>query len=532
MSTILKLLKLQIDNKTDLLKFKLNSNVIVGWIKKLLLLIAITAVVAFALIRIFVLGFKINAELLAILLVAMQIVSLFFAVSNIISNLYFSKDNQLLMCLPATSNQLFISKLLLVYLQEIVNNAVVSLPIFISIGIIGGGGIQYYLCIPLFLMILPLLPIVLASFISIPIMLIMRFLKKHTILSIVTIVLLVAAVFTGYMVLIANIAESFDIAYKQIETVIKINTFVKDFGSKLFIYYQLGNSMFTFTSWWWILIYLVMCSILVFFTIIFTRYYYFKTATMLFESNVIKVKDKKYNHRSPFMSLLFKEIYCIFRSPGAVFEYFLFTLLMPFIVVAYDKLLMSITVNEAGTNMIAGSHVMVVAIMALLSNIVSASTISRDGGSFYISKIVPVNYYKQIFAKLAFNAIFTTASLLVTMIISFFTYPAWQVILSTLAVLFTSIGHIALSIDMDIKDPTINMQGNEDAANVGKNTTKSILYALFFGVLLGLVVILMANVKISFLSYLIILLFGIVFCIYRIYILILRINLRYDKIEM
>ena len=134
---------------------------------------------------------------------------------------------------------------------------------------------------------------------------------------------------------------------------------------QLFIYYQLGNSMFTFTSWWWILIYLVMCLILVFFTIIFTRYYYFKTATMLFESNVIKVKDKKYNHRSPFMSLLFKEIYCIFRSPGAVFEYFLFTLLMPFVVVAYDKLLMSVTVNEAGTNMIAGSHVMVVAIMAL-----------------------------------------------------------------------------------------------------------------------------------------------------------------------
>ena len=85
---------------------------------------------------------------------------------------------------------------------------------------------------------------------------------------------------------------------------------------------------------------------------------------------------------------------------------------------------------------------------------------------------------------------------------------------------------------MDIKNPTKNMQGNEDAAKLGKNTTKSIIYALLFGVLLGLVVILMAANPITWLSYAIILVFGICFCIYRIYILVLRINLSYDKIEM
>ena len=69
MSTVLKLLKLQIDNKTDLFKFKLTSSVIVGWIKKLLLMLVIIVAVAYLLLRIFILGFKINAELLAIVLV-------------------------------------------------------------------------------------------------------------------------------------------------------------------------------------------------------------------------------------------------------------------------------------------------------------------------------------------------------------------------------------------------------------------------------------------------------------------------------
>ena len=137
-------------------------------------------------------------------------------------------------------------------------------------------------------------------------------------------------------------------------------------------------------------------------------------------------KEKRFKKSSTLMSLIKKEAVCIFRSPTDVFEYFLFTLLMPFIVYSYDKLLMTITVNQAGVNMIAGSHVMVVAILAMLSNIVSASAISRDGGNFYTSKIIPVNYYTQLFAKLLFNAIFTIGALLVTAVISMFIYPACQ----------------------------------------------------------------------------------------------------------
>ena len=85
MSTIFKLLKLQIDNKTDLLKFRLSSNVLVGWIKKILLMLAVTVGVLYVLLLIFIRGFEINAELMGILLLSMQIVSLFFSVSNIIT---------------------------------------------------------------------------------------------------------------------------------------------------------------------------------------------------------------------------------------------------------------------------------------------------------------------------------------------------------------------------------------------------------------------------------------------------------------
>jgi hypothetical protein len=165
----------------------------------------------------------------------------------------------------------------------------------------------------------------------------------------------------------------------------------------------------------------------------------YKLQAMSNLENTFKIKtNKSYKERSPFMSLLIKEIKCVFRSPGNVFEYFLFTLLMPVIVLAYDKLLLTISVNTAGQNMIAGSHLMIVAILAMLSNIISASSISRDGGNFYISKIVPVNYYTQIGAKLVFNAVFTVGAILVTMCISFIYQNALQVILGSIAVMFAS----------------------------------------------------------------------------------------------
>ena len=290
--------------------------------------------------------------------------------------------------------------------------------------------------------------------------------------------------------------------------------------------------MIRFEMWGWIFIYFVSCQFILLLTILIIRPFYFKTA-MSNSENTFKVKTKKeYKERSTFVSLLLKEIKCVFRSPGNVFEYFLFTLLMPFIVFSYDKLLLTVSVNQAGQNMINGSHLMIIAILAMLSNIISASSISRDGANFYISKIVPVNYYMQIASKLVFNAIFTIGAIFITMIISFASYPPIQVILGGLAIMFASVGHIAMSLDMDIKNPIMNFQGNEDNSAMQKNTLKSTIAGLIIGIVMGMIVILFAFNEKVILPYILLLIAGIAFCIYRIYMLILRIHLQYDKIEM
>lgn len=532
MNIIIKLLRLQIDNKTDILKTNSIKKMLIAVFKRILLLVALIAAIGYLTFGLVGLGFNINAEFLAIVILVLQIISLIFGIGSVITNLYLSKDNEMLMGLPITPNQLFMSKVLMIYFHELVINATISIPLFLALGVFGNMGLAFYLCVPIYVIILPLLPIAVASFLSIPVMMVLKFLKKHMYLSVGLLLVAVAAILNLYINLIGNIAGGFDIASKQIETIKQVNAVVLRVGKLLPMYFQLALSMISFSEWGWIFIYFVGCQCIMALTVIFIRPLYFKTAMSNLE-NTFKLDTKKeYKERTPFVSLLLKEIKCVFRSPGNVFEYFLFTLLMPFIVFSYDKLLLTISVNQAGENMIAGSHLMIVAILAMLSNIISASSISRDGGNFYISKIVPVNYYTQIGAKLVFNAIFTVSAVLVTMCISFINHNPLQVILGSLAVIFAAIGHIAMSLDMDIKQPILNYQGNEDNSAMKKNTVKSTILGLAIGIAMGMIVIAFAFNDMTIIPYILLLIAGIAFGIYRVYMLVLRIHLQYDKIEI
>ena len=533
MNNIIRLLHLQIDNKSDILKTASPKSMILPLVKTVILMLLGMLGVSFALSRIFVLGFAITEELLSLVLLCIQVVTFVFAVGSLVNTLYLSRDNELLICLPVTPNQLFISKMLMIYIHEFTVNLTVFIPVFLAIGSFSKFGLSFYLSFIPLVLLLPFLPIVFAAFLSIPIMAIVKFLKRHTVISIVTVFTLVAACLWVYVGFIGSIASNFDIAEKQVETVRQINAQIAEIGSKIPLYYRIACGMGSFSLWYIFPIFALVCAVIFALTVLFTRYFFFKTAMSNME-NTVKVKKKvtPYKERSQFVALFLKEMHCVFRSFSEVFEYFLFTILMPFIVFSYDKLLMSITVNQAGQNMIAGAHVMVVAILAMLSNISSASAVSRDGGNFYMSKIVPVDYYTHIFAKFAFNAVFTFGALIVTAVISCFIYPVWQVVLGTFAVAFAAIGHIAYSIDTDIKNPTVAAVGDEKSATVSKSTPKSLIYGLVIGFVMGITMILMSSLENALIPYLVIIGASLLFMIYRINTLILRINLKYDKIEM
>ncbi len=531
MSKILKLFKFQLDNKYNLFKQKDVKGFLIN-ISKYVLTIAALTLVMYLLLKkvVFMLGIRINAEFIAIVLLATQAITFCFATANIISTLYLSKDNELLMVLPVTFNQLFISKIMILYMNELLFSLLYIVPVFLTLGFIGGLSSTFFLMLLLLVPILPLLPIALASLISIPIMFVVKFFKRHMLLSIITILVIVAGVFVAYMSIVTDISGAMNIAEKQIETAIKIDRFIRDFGRTIFAYYQIATSLFVTSYIYWPIIYLVVGVALVCGCFLLIKPFYYKIATINTETtSVTKTKYKGFKKRKPFAELLLNEIRQVFRSPGYIFQYFLFTLFMPLIVFTYDKLLLDIAVNQAGQDMIIGSHVLVLSIIALMSNAISSIAISKEGGTFYIAKTTPISFYYQVGAKITFNAIFTLGAILVTTITTLIltNISVGTVLITSLMVMLLSLGHICHSFDMDLQNPVLDWYDNSEISSIGKNTTKCIIYALVLSVLLCLIISFLGTLGIW-----LALIFSLVYMVGRVYMLYIRTKYYYNLMEI
>lgn len=531
MQKILKLFKFQLDNKYNIFKQKSLKSFLVQ-ISRYLVTIAALTLGLFLIFRkiVFILGITLNAEFISIVLLVTQAITFCFAVANIIGTLYLSKDNELLMVLPVTFNQLFVSKIMILYINELLFSVLYIAPIFLTLGFIGGLKIGYFLMIILLIPILPLLPIALASIISIPIMFIVKFFKKHVAASIITILVIVASLFIVYMNLVTGLSGAMNIAEKQIETSIKINNSIQNIGKSIFAYYQLATSMFSIKYIYWPFLWTIVGVGLVCGCFLLIKPFYYKIATINTENtSVVKTKYKGFKKRSPFMELLLNEIRQVFRSPSYIFQYFLFTIFMPLIVFTYDKLLLSIAVNQAGQDMIIGSHVLVLSIIALLSNSISSTAISKEGGTFYIAKTTPISFYTQVGAKITFNAIFTLGAILITTIFTLITtdIKPWIVLITSLGVMALSFGHICHSFDMDLQHPVLDWYDNSEISTIGKNTTKCIIYALVLSVAMCLIITFLGTVGIW-----LALLFGVLYCVARMYMLFIRTKYYYNLMEI
>jgi ABC-2 type transport system permease protein len=482
-------------------------------------------------LRIFFLGFESNTELISIVILVTQIISFVFATGYVLSNLFMSKENVLLMVLPVSPNEIFISKIVLLYVQELIINTLYTLPLLVIVGLSSPGlSLSYYYLMPALLILLPVLPLALASIVAVPLMFLIRFLKKHLILWSLLILGCFAYGFTIYMKAVKAVTLVFNSRSRQIEEILKVNEKVLQFGQKNFLYFHVTEGLITAERVYWLGLFLVLSITVLEAGILVVKPLYFRmTMSSLEESTGKQPKKKTYTVYSPFVSLLIKEIKTVFRSPNYLFQYFLYVLLMPVIVIAYDQLLIPFTRNEAGMSMVIGAHILIVAMMAMLANIVSASAITREGGCFYLMKVSPTDYYLQTFAKLVFNMLFSITAIIVTGILSA-RFIEWKyVLLITPAVIFSSMGHLFLSYEWDLKKPVLDWYDSEEISKIDGTTSKSIICGLIISLVLGFMTFTTGNIvkpliQILFLSF--------VFCIIRLYFLILRVAYCYDRIEV
>ena len=545
-----KLLKLLLNNRFPSGRFKDIKSVFITIVKYVAIFGGISFVLWFIFNRIVIyLNIGIDTYLFSICLALIFVVSLISSVSSILTNMFMSKDNEILISLPVSFKELFVSKLIYLYINELIFNILYVGPIFVCIGIIGRVSVYSFISYLLFFPILPIASLGVGALISIPVMFFVRFLKDHNKTSIVLSLLAIAGLFALYMFLITNVSGAFNITEQQLETMLSVTQTIRNIGSSIPVFYWVSSAFFSASTIWKIYVFMGGAIVLLLATLPLIRRFYqkiaifnnetkkdlkirvdrkkfrilkkelklkysvakkqifakFENASNSKEQLKIELKDLKkayvssinnakeqtkiaggkYIKRSPFKELFINEFRTCLRSPSLITQYFLFTILTPLIVFTYDKLLFTIVVNQTGTSLIFASHVLVVMMLTILSSSITSVAISRQGGLLYISKMMPISYEKQAFAKILFNVVITWAAIIISTIITciFSTANPLLVVVCSIAAMFVSIGHVCQSYDQDLRDPSIDWYDVSEISSLSKNTTKTMLYGFLLAVI-------------------------------------------------
>lgn len=403
---------------------------------------------------------------LVVIITFMLLLSLIVCTVGMSKTLYFSRDNQFLLTLPANRTVVFISKLIVYYVYELIRNITFFLPIFVAYGMINSMPFYYYIWMILGVAILTAFPVVFGALLSIPMKYVMGFLMQNKWLA-YSLLVIVAGGFVALIVwIVYMVPTNFDIMATWGTTFWKIQDFLNTFN-RIFIPFawlttlvagtRYGLSNILFDSKQVIIIFASIGVILVVATITFfiVRPLYFKMASSPFEYKRKQVLPKENKRTGSLASVLKKEFLLLFRTPGKMFSLLAVAIFLPIAIFLLNKFYAAMDTDLLGGYMVLTFNILVVLLVVTATNSGIAHIFSEEGASSYLIKTSPQSHLKQLSMKLVINFCLMTISIVATTIIisSFLGYGFKISLMMFLTIEVIYIAHLLWSAEMDIMNP-------------------------------------------------------------------------------
>ena len=112
----------------------------------------------------------IPSSVLVVIFTIMLLLSIIFCTIGLVKSLYYAKDNPLLLTMPVERVLVFVTKIIVYYIYEILRNVYYLLPLFLAYGLMNNLPIIYYLWIVLMLPIVSAIPVCFGVILSVPLM--------------------------------------------------------------------------------------------------------------------------------------------------------------------------------------------------------------------------------------------------------------------------------------------------------------------------------------------------------------------------
>ena len=461
-----------------------------------LVTVACNYIIAFTMrMRVFDFQGGFPTSLLVVIFTLMFVLSLIFTTVSLVKALYFSRDNFVLLTLPTTPSIVFLSKLLVHYVNELKKNALFLIPLFIAFGINTGKPIYYYPWMIVMFLLIVTLPVLLGALISIPAMYIYQALKKVKVVMYLLLIGLVVGIIVLAAYIISIIPPNINLQDTWGTTYFQIRGFLSDFEHgalpmtwlvELLVGKNQAINMFTFRTLYILFGLIGTIVVLGALCFVLSKPLFISMASKPFEyKKNMNARIRKERKLTPFLAVIKKEWVLALRDNTITTLVIQLLIVMPLAVALLNSLYNAMNTKFLGTQLTVCFNFFIVMLFMLSANIRMASAYSKDGSSAYLNKLQPSECGKLLFAKLTINL----AAGIVGLIESVVVYSMYHALtpemytMFTFSILFVFVAHLFGSAQYDIMNSQAQQFATFASQANNPNENKSIVMTFVLSLL-------------------------------------------------
>lgn len=453
-----------------------------------------------------------------LMLFLITLVILLFSLLHIPSVYYFSKDTESFLTLPVKPSEILTSKFIVILLFEYIIVAIVMIPFMIMhqqiTGLWGSTIISIVVAI-----LVPIIPIILSSIIMILLLNYVPFLRnKNTLMLIIGLIAIALSVGIQFLQpMFQNISQQ--------EILALINEGHNSISKVIFGFFPsilfAGNAIAN-QSVIDLLIFIAITFGLFLVYIFVGENLYLNGVTAISESNKSKKKFSKdllNQAESSSVKLAFfkRELKSIFRVPAYLLNVVLPVLLFPVLIIVIPFLKTNTLLLEDGINISQVIQTFLASpentlffgtlaaislsfMMGMSSNILSATTVSREKNELSMLKTFPINYLDMFIGKMGVGLLLQGFSILVFLVVASFLLkiPLTTLLIVGFVSLLFSIMTNLLLIMVDLNKPNLKWSNETQVIKQGMNVMIASFGTMIISALFGGLAYLLRNSKIMY----------------------------------
>lgn len=407
---------------------------------------------------------------LNLILGATVAVALFRTLFSAVNVLYFSKDLEYLLPLPINPSKILMAKWNVLVISNYIIEIFIVLPALILYGIMLDQGVLYYLYVALVFVLLPVIPVILISFLMSILMRFTKFIKNKDFVQYLTVAITLLIVIG-----VQFIGTGEQITEAEVYEMLTKTNGVVEYMSKAFSTITVSlKALINSENLSGLINIVILFVVTVIFYILLAKFsskMYIKSATSSLSNGIKRKENLKisgYKQNSKVGSYIKKEFLNLIRNPIFCMQCILPPILFPFIFAI--PIYLEISKDEVATsefmqvaNSFLASPAMLGIVLAILGfifmfNFISATAVSRDSENAILMKTFPISLKKQTIYKMLPAVIMNVFPILFVLVVLKLLVGVSYIYLGIIAILGMLVNFLVnyIGIIIDLKNPKLN----------------------------------------------------------------------------